>query len=169
MRLYYSYVRPILLYGFDLITPTNSELVILERAQLTILRIILGVPTRTSTIAIHAILGTLSIKYLIYYKQLLLLHSILSLPASSTQRRLLMSRLQTGNKRSFIANVQKILKELDLPDVVLLSQQLPSKQSWKCLIRTLLFCQLTDDFETQQACSASLKHAAHLSNNIILG
>jgi hypothetical protein len=169
MRLYYSYVRPILLYGFDLITPTNSELVILERAQLTILRIILGVPTRTSTIAIHAILGTLSIKYLIYYRQLLLLHSILSLPPSSTQRRLLLSRLHTANKRSFITNVQEILTELDLPDVVLLSQQLPSKRSWKCLIKTLLFGNLADDFETQQACSVSLKRAAHLSNNIILG
>jgi hypothetical protein len=176
LRLYYTYVRPILLFGFDLITPTKTELTILERAQLTVLRIILGVPTRTSSVAIHAMVGSLPIKYLLLSKQLMLLHSILSLTTESAQKRLLMARLQSDpdlcvrlNKRSFMTSVQASLEELDLPDIYLLSQQLPSKQAWKCHIKTLLFCQLASEFEAQQACSDSLRHAAHLSHNIIMG
>jgi hypothetical protein len=64
-RLYYSYVRPILTFGLDVVNITKSEILILERAQLTIQRIILGVPTRTATSAIHAVLCSLPVNLLI--------------------------------------------------------------------------------------------------------
>jgi hypothetical protein len=100
LQLYYSYVHPILTFGLHVVNITISELLNLERAQLTIQRIILGVPTRTATSAIHAVLGSLPVNLQVKYMQLSFLHSLLSLPSDSTQRRLLNAKLQT---RSFVS------------------------------------------------------------------
>ncbi len=46
LRLFKSIPSAILQYGLDLIYPTQTELLMLERGQLTMLRIVLGLPVR---------------------------------------------------------------------------------------------------------------------------
>jgi hypothetical protein len=129
LRLYYSLVRSILTFGYDAIMPTKSELLILERAQQSIFRIILDVLSRTSSLAILTMMGALPIISVIYAKHLSFLHNVLSMPA---ERRLLVSWLSTQNKQSFIVSFKQILDELDLSSLKnLLDSQPPSKQSWK--------------------------------------
>ena len=57
----------------------------LERAQLSILRIILGVPTRAPSLGIHYLLGTLPLQFLKHFS---FLHNLLSLPENAGPRRL---------------------------------------------------------------------------------
>lgn len=73
MWLYYSLIRSILTFGYDTIMPTKSELLILEKAQQSMLRIV-DVSSRTSS-SILAMVGALSIKSMIYAKHLCFLYA----------------------------------------------------------------------------------------------
>jgi hypothetical protein len=170
LRLYYSLVRSILTFGYDAIMPTKSELLILERAQQSILRIILDVPSRTSSLGILAMMGALPIKSVIYAKHLSFLRNVLSMPAESAQRRVLVCRLSTQNKRSFVVSLRQILNELDLTNLEdLLNTQPPSRQSWREHVRSLLFINLADEFQGSVRQMKSLSNAEHLIKDVVRG
>ena len=56
LRLFRAYSLCILKFGCDVLFPTRSELLMLDRSQLAILKSIVGLPSRTSSIAIHTLL-----------------------------------------------------------------------------------------------------------------
>ena len=66
--------------------PTSTETKMLKRCQLSVLRIIMGLPARAATIAIHHLAGTLPFKFLVYKSHLSFLHCILSLPDAAVSR-----------------------------------------------------------------------------------
>ncbi len=53
LKLYYAYCYSILGFGLDVLWLTKSELLMLERSQLAILRAILGFPSRSNFLAIR--------------------------------------------------------------------------------------------------------------------
>ncbi len=59
LKLFYAYSFCILCFSYDLLSPTKSELLMLERCQLSILQSILGLPSSTNSLAIHHLLGTI--------------------------------------------------------------------------------------------------------------
>ena len=77
LRLYKVYCLPVLLYGCELWSVTQTEILMLERVHGKILRTILN-PSRS----------LLSISAMIHHKQLNFLHSFSLLPADSLPRQL---------------------------------------------------------------------------------
>ena len=80
LKLFRSWPLSLLQFGLDVLYPSNSEILMIERAQLSMLRMILGLPVR----AIHYLLGTLPAHLLIYFKHLIFLYNLLALPDEST-------------------------------------------------------------------------------------
>ena len=115
--LYKSLVLPILIFGLEVQFPTDSEILMLERCQLSILRIILGLPNRVPSVSLHYLLGMLPIKLLLFRSHLSFLYRLLSLSDTATSKCLFLSRYQTA-KYGFSHQINSILGDLDLPDVV---------------------------------------------------
>ena len=120
----------------------------MERGQLSMLRIILGLPTWAPSLAIHH-LGTLPIELIMIKRSLSLLHSILSLPDSATpSKRLLIARCNSSPRKGFPCRIIKYLTDFSLPSILELSNSLPSKAAWKAHIKGLIyihFYELLDD------------------------
>ncbi len=70
-------------YGLEVLSPTKTELLMLERCQLAILKSILGLPSRVSSLAVDIILGTLPMWFIAAQSKLSLLVRILCLSESS--------------------------------------------------------------------------------------
>ena len=81
----------ILRYGLEVVFPTNSEVLMLERCQLALLKSIMGLPTRCPNIAVHYLLGTIPMRLQIIRAHLSFLLRILALPDSATAREILLA------------------------------------------------------------------------------
>ena len=64
LTLFKSLSLPILSFGLEIWIPTDTELLLMERCQLKILRTILGLPTRSPSAGIHLLLGTIPVQVL---------------------------------------------------------------------------------------------------------
>lgn len=122
-------------YGWDVLYPTKTELAMLERGQLSMLRIILGLPTRAPVIGIHYLLGTLPMQLLIFKKHLTLLHGILSLPDSAVPKSVFLYRYQLMLNKGYCFHIHNILSDLSLPSVVDLAHSLPTRAAWKATVK----------------------------------
>ena len=70
LRLYKAFCIPILLYGCELWSPTETELILLERTHRKILCTISGMPIRCKSIAFQQSLGTINVQNMICQCQL---------------------------------------------------------------------------------------------------
>ena len=59
LKLFKSFPLSILQFGLGVLSLPKTHMLMLERCQVGILRYILSLPSRTSTIAVHYLLGTL--------------------------------------------------------------------------------------------------------------
>ena len=100
LRLFKAYSLCILRFGLDVIFPTKSELVMLERCQLAILRSLLGLPTRSNAAAIHVLLGTLPMSFVAIKAHLGFLLRVLALPDAATANSILSFRLSHPLQKS---------------------------------------------------------------------
>ena len=146
LKLYKSIPLSLLQFGFDVVYPTQSELHLLERGQLTMLRSILGLPTRAPAYGLHYLLGTLPMQLLVYKKHLSLLHAILSLPDQATVKEVFLYRYHHSSAadRGFVSHILSILHELDLPSLPELLSSLPSKLAWKSHVKAMLYVRFQD-------------------------
>ena len=78
LKLYFAYSCNILRFDLDVLSPTKSELLTLERCQLSILKSILGLPSRANSLSIHHLLGTIPLSLLVTKAHLLFLWRIFS-------------------------------------------------------------------------------------------
>ena len=147
LRLYKAISLPILTFGLDVWSPTNTELSMMERSQVKILRTILGLPVRTSTAGIHSLLGTVPIHYTAQVKLLSFVRSTLALPPTATARLVLLFRARQlyPPPGSFIHKIVATLDHLCLPDVDSLSSDVPSKSAWKALVKTMVHESFRED------------------------
>ncbi len=100
LLLYKSICLPILSFGLEVWHPTATEVNMLERSQLRVLRTILGLPVRASAAGIHLLLGTIPIKYISQIKLLTFVRSTMGLPESAVARRLLALRVNQSSSPS---------------------------------------------------------------------
>ena len=84
-RLYSSISLPILIYGSELWTSSQSDLLLISRVHRKILRRILGLPTRCSNNALSAFVGSCDIGYLIQIHQLCFINSLTNNISESRQ------------------------------------------------------------------------------------
>ena len=147
LRLYKAYCIPILLYGCELWSLTQSELTLLERTHRKILRTISGMPIRCKSIALQQSLGFNSICSLIHRRQLNFLHSFASLPTDSLPRLIFDQRLASSlSPRSSITTFHHLIDTYELPPIP--SSHL-SRAQWKKQTKSLFliseFCSFTDE------------------------
>ncbi len=146
LRLFKAIPLSLLQCGLDVQCLSKTEInnIMLERGQLSILRVISGLPIRAPSVAIHSLLGTLPVDLLVYKAQLSLLHMILSLPDKATSKCILLSRLSNPLVKGFCKNIQETLAVLELPSVDDLIRDLPSKICWKAYVKSILHLLLND-------------------------
>ena len=160
--LYKSLVLPILIFGLEVLFPTDSEITMLEQCQLSILRIILGLPNRVPSVSLHYLLGMLPIKLLLFRSHLsFCTDRLLSLSDTATSKCLFLSRYQTA-RYGFSHRINSILGDLDLPDVVDLMSIAPSKLAWSAFVKTSLHCLFRDTFDSSATSMPSLSDVVAL-------
>ena len=162
IHLYKSLCLPILSYGLDIWCPSTTELTMLERSQLKILRTILGLPSHVPSKGIHFLSGTIPMQLIHMSKQLSFIRNTLALPESATPRLLLLHRATSQHcpLTSIIHSYNSTLEALSLPSIMELALDLPPKMAWKALSKTMVFESLRDSILTSP--SSSLVHIAQL-------
>ena len=148
LKLYKAMVLPILIFGLEVVFPSASEILMLERCQLSIFRIILGLPVRAPSYAIHYLLGTLPIKLLLLKAHLSFLFRLLSLPDNNIFKRLFLSRFH-NSQYGFSNHIVSILNELDFPDVDELTTIFPSKLAWSAFVKCTLYLHFYDLLDSE--------------------
>ena len=149
LKLYRAYSLSILSYGLEVISPTKTELVMLMRTQLVILKLILGLSMTTNSMAIHILLGNLLMRLIVARSQLSFLLWILSMDESPSKKVLIFC-LSNPIRKSWAVVCSKWLEELCMPsleDLVLLTS-LPSRQCWKRYLFALLHPIVRFEFNT---------------------
>ena len=155
--LYKSLCLPILTFGLEIWHPTSSELIMMERSQLKILRTILGLPSHVPSKGVHMLSGTIPIQSIMALRQLSFIRNTLALEESSTPRRLLLHRASSSSSppSSIIRHFTTTLDSLSLPSIPELAADLPPKPLWSAIIRSLTFEALREDFVSSPSPSMS--------------
>ena len=167
LKLFKCIPLSILSFGFEVLFPSMSEIRMLDRCQLAILRIILGLPVRAPSIAIHHLTGTLPFKSRIYGAHMSFLYRVLSLPEDSVSRAVFIWRYDSHPASGFCHHVFNILEELDLPHPAdLLQLGLPSKQVWKAHVKSLLYLQAHDHLISSVCNMVTLSNFYDVSPNL---
>ena len=86
LQLFKAISLSILSFGFEVWAPTKTEILMMERSQLKILRTILGVPSHVPSLGVHYLCGTIPISYLIAHRQLNFVRKVLALPDYAVSR-----------------------------------------------------------------------------------
>ena len=94
-RLYSSLSLPILIYGSELWNLSKSDLLLISRVHRKILRTIQGLPTRCSSNALTALIGSCDISHLIQIRQLSFINSLTNMSQSDLPRQVLLARLES--------------------------------------------------------------------------
>ena len=156
LKLFYAYSFCILRFGYDVISPTKSELVMMERCQLSIFKSILGLPSRTNSLAIHHLLGTLPMSLSVSKAHLLFLRRLISLPDDATAKAILLYRLIYPHPRSLVTRCPVFLRYLSLPDIPFLISHPPSKQGWKRCVSLTSYSLIENALDASVSSSPSL-------------
>ena len=132
LRLYKAFCIPILLYGCELWSPTQTELILLERTHRKILRTTSGMPIRCKSIALQQSLGTINIQNMIRQRQLTFIQTFARLPQNSLPRQILDSRISSASsQRSVISTWRSLSESLHLPSIQTILNGHLSKAQWK--------------------------------------
>ena len=148
LTLFKSLSLPILSFGLEIWIPTDTELLLMERCQLKILRTILGLPTRSPSAGIHLLLGTIPVQVLSQLRRLSFIQSTAALPDSAIAKRLFLSCANSPSPGSLVHELISTLDFYCLPNVPALFSEPPSKFAWKALCKTMLHDQYRDDVQS---------------------
>ena len=166
LKLFKAVPLSILRFGLEVIFPTKSEILMLERCQLAILKSIVGLPTRSSNAAVHFLLGTLPMRLLIIKAHLSLLFRILTLPDSATAKAILLARYETSSSNCYSRRIGMILQELDLPFVKDLLSSFPTKLAWKAHVRATLLILVDEQLKQAALNMHSLNYVVNLHSKL---
>ena len=152
LRLYKSYCLPILLYGCELWSLTQTELTLLERTHRKILRTISGMPIRCKSLALQQSLGTISIRSLIHQRQLNFIHSFTSLPPDSLPSVIFVKRMAGPfSPRSSLTIFHSLVDTYKLPSIPSVLSNHLSRSQWKSLIKRCLLASEFSSYVTECA------------------
>ena len=136
LRLYKTYSQPVLLYGCELWSITQTEILMLERVHRKILS--LNLPIRCPSKSLLNITGMLSISDMIHHRQLNFIHSFSLLPADSLPCQLFHALSSRISPNSTTSRLQSLLHHHSLPPISTIPTLQLSKRSWKQGIKRLL-------------------------------
>ena len=138
LHLYTTYITPVLLYGLELLLPTETLVNKLEIFQRKFVKQILQVADNTANPAIYLLTGLLPIQAQIHIRALSFLHNICSQSEDSIERQIFVRQMnvKTINSHSWVSDIRKILWQYDLGDLEEISNNLLSKYAWKSKIHS---------------------------------
>ena len=150
MHLYKAFCIPILLYCYELWSPFQTELILLERTHRKILRTISGMPIRCKSIALQQSLGTINVQNMICQRQLTFIQSFARLPQNSLPRQIMDSRISSASsQRSVISTWCSLSESFHLPPIQAILNGHLSKAQWrnqvKHIILSAVFSSFADD------------------------
>ena len=137
-KLYLTLSIPIMLYGSELWSLTSTELNILERTHLKILRTIQGLPIRCPAAALQSLIGSHSISSYISQRQLAFINSIINMEASDLPKQLLEARIVNPRAKGITVTWGNLLDELCLSSIKQLLSLSCNKGAWKRSVKRLL-------------------------------
>ena len=150
LRLYKAFCIPILLYGCELWSPTQTELILLKRTHRKILRTISGMHIRCKSITLQQSLGTINVQNMICQHQLTLIQSFAHLPQNSLPQQILGSRIPSASSQwSIISTWRSLSESFHLPPIQAILNGHFSKAPWKNQVKhtihSAVFSSFADD------------------------
>ena len=104
----------------------------LERVHRKILRTIQGLPTRCPSSALNTLLGSDDVVSRIRQRKLNFVNSVANLDNNTLAKKLLLARAEDPQAKGLIPNLNQLLDEFNLPGLVPLLTQHPTKpETWK--------------------------------------
>ena len=163
IHLFKTLSLPILSYGLEIWSPSSSELRMMDRSQVRILRTILGLPSRSPLNGIYLMTGTIPLQFVCLAKQLTFIRNTLALPDSAISRRIMLLRatIAAPPAASIVSSFASALDSLSLPSIVDLAADLPSRAAWKALTKTLIHEQFRESCTS--SAGPSMDHILRLS------
>jgi hypothetical protein len=135
MHIYNIYVIPRLVYGLEVIKLSKLDISALEKQHRAFIRNILHLPQRTAIPALHIISAKPPIKSILDQKILSLFRTSL-LAAGSLQDIILRQHAVKGsNSHSWVTSVEKTLKTYNLPTIMQIFKEAPTKLKWKEIVQ----------------------------------
>lgn len=129
-KIYYTYVLSRLTYGLEVLPLEKKHVENLEPFHRK------SLPQRTATVAIYLLVGVIPIEAELHKRKLSLLYSMLA--SDNSKFKEIINRqisVNYDNEDSFFCSIRDILILYDLPSITDLQAHLPSKISWKKLVR----------------------------------
>jgi hypothetical protein len=134
--IYHTYVLPRLIYGLEVLPLKKKHVENLETFHRKSIHYLQSLPQRIATAAIYLLVGTIPIETELHKRKLSLL---CSMPASDNSKiKEIINReisLSYDNEDSFFGSIRDILMLFDVPSITDLQANLPSKISWRKLVR----------------------------------
>ena len=127
MHIYNIYVIPRLVYGLEVIKLSKLDINALEKQHRAFLRNILHLPQRTAIPALHIISAKPPIRSILDQKILSLFRTSLLTPGILQDIILRQHALKESNSHSWVTSVEKILKTYNLPTIMEIFKEAPSK------------------------------------------
>lgn len=135
-KIYYTYVLPRLTYGLEVLPLKKKHVENLEPFHRKSIRYLKSLPQRTATVAIYLLVRVIPIEAELHKRKLSLLYSMLA--SDNSKFKEIINRqisVNYDNEDSFFCSIRDILILYDLPSITDLQAHLPSKISWKKLVR----------------------------------
>jgi hypothetical protein len=136
MKIWDTYVLPILTYGLDVLRLTATNILDMERVRLNALKRYQNLPTRTATEGVYILSGALPIEAILDRQMLTLLGNVARYPGTAEYDILLRQlAVKDDSSNSLIITMRNLLSKYDLPTAWQVFSTRPSKDNWKLLVR----------------------------------
>ena len=164
IKLWQTYALPVLLYGLEGRRLSVVDMEHLEKCQRQILRNVMHLPKTTAVPALHILSGVLPIKALLD-KQSLSQFANFTRHATTKEAQIIQRQIamKGPTSHSYVIHIKELLSLYDLPSVYDLCCNIPSKYTWKRMVRARVANHWTKTLLEQAELMSSLKYL-HLKN-----
>jgi hypothetical protein len=151
------YIMPILLYGLEILLPSEKELEAATKFHESSIRQLLSLPTTCVKPAIYILFGAILLVGQIHYRALTFFGNIIR-NEHTLEYKLAYRQLLMGNKKnlSWFGQIRKILAQYDLPTPAILLLDPPGKKEWARTVQEATRSFQTLDYQSKTGLVSSL-------------
>ncbi|CAC5367025.1 unnamed protein product [Mytilus coruscus] len=160
LHLIKTFIQPILTYGLDVILPTSSNLLKLEKFQKQLLKRIMSLPICTPDPSIYILSGFLPIEAQIDQKALILFNDICRQDDSNLEKKVAIRQLSIKDQssNSWFISIKKMVFKYGLPSPLQLLNCAPKKVQWKRTVQIAIYKYWKEAIISSGKSYASLRH-----------
>lgn len=158
IKIWNTYVRPILVFGLDSIVLTKKEIKQVSQYHKSVLKTIQNLPERTADAAVYILCGQLPIESFIHSQILSKLGSILRNGGIEKEIGIRQLLMKNNFSNSWFIYAKNILDFYDFPSIFNLIDEIPSKLNWKKLVKEKVVSYWKQQVTLESKDKSSLKH-----------